>query len=95
MPRLRSSALATPVRWVVVDAEAISEVDSTGAAMLSVLADDLRTRGIVLALARVKAPVTAYLARAGVTARIGPEHVHLEVDDAVAAFRAARTPTLG
>ena len=77
------------VRWVVIDAEAISEVDSTGAAMLRDLSDDLRNRGITLALARVKAPVAAYLARAGVMGKIGPERVYLEVDTAVTAFRAA------
>jgi SulP family sulfate permease len=75
-----------PVRWVVIDAEGIGEVDSTGAAMLADLADDLRKRGVTLALARVKAPVAAYLARAGVMSKIGAERVYLEVDDAVAAF---------
>ena len=77
-----------PVRWVVVDAETISEVDSTGAAMLGDLVDDLRGRGITLALARLKAPVAAYLSRAGVMEKIGAERVYLEVDDAVAAFHA-------
>ena len=77
---------SVPVRWVVVDAEMISEVDSTGAAMLGDLADDLRRRGITLALARLKAPVAAYLSRAGVTGKIGADRVYLEVDDAVDAF---------
>ena len=81
-------AVPLPVQWVVIDAEAIGEVDSTGAAMLGDLADDLRGRGITLALARLKAPVAAYLSRAGVMEKIGAERVYLEVDDAVAAFRA-------
>jgi SulP family sulfate permease len=79
---------SVPVRWVVIDAESIGEVDSTGAAMLGDLADDLRRRGITLALARLKAPVAEYLSRAGVMEKIGGERVYLEVDDAVAAFRA-------
>jgi SulP family sulfate permease len=78
-----------PVRWIVIDAESISDVDSTGAAVLGELADDLRTRGVTLALARLKAPVAAYLARAGVMKKIDAERVYLEVDDAVAAFRAS------
>jgi MFS superfamily sulfate permease-like transporter len=57
--------------------------------MLADLSDDLRSRGVTLALARVKAPVAAYLARAGVLDKIGAERVYLEVDTAVAAFRAA------
>jgi SulP family sulfate permease len=80
---------SAPVRWVVIDAESIGEVDSTGAAMLADLADDLRARGIVLSLARVKLPVAEYLSRAGVMAKLGTERVYLEVDDAVAAFQAS------
>lgn len=81
------------VRWVVIDAEAVGEVDSTGAAMLADLVDDLRARGIVLSLARVKAPVAAYLSRAGVMEKVGAAGVYLEVDDAVAAFQASRAET--
>jgi SulP family sulfate permease len=79
---------SVPVRWVVIDAESIGEVDSTGAAMLGDLVHDLRGRGITLALARLKAPVAAYLSRAGMLEKIGAERVYLEVDDAVAAFQA-------
>ena len=79
-----------PVRWVVIDAESIGDVDSTGAAVLADLADSLHERGITLALARLKAPVAAYLARAGVLEKVGAERVYLEVDDAVAAFEASR-----
>ena len=34
--------------------------------------------------------MAAYLARAGVMEKVGAEHVYLEVDDAVAAFRRER-----
>jgi SulP family sulfate permease len=83
-------AAPEPVRWVVIDAEAIGDVDSTGAGTLADLADGLRERGITLSLARLKATAAGYLERAGVMARIGAEHVYLEVDDAVAAFQAGR-----
>jgi SulP family sulfate permease len=83
------AASAVPVRWVVIDTESIGEVDSTGAAVLADLADDLLGRGITLALARVKAPVAEYLARAGVIQKIGARRVFLEVDDAVVAFEAS------
>jgi SulP family sulfate permease len=82
-------ANSVPVRWVVIDAEVISEVDSTAAAMLADLSEDLRSGGITLALARLKLPVAEYLARAGVMENIGTEHVYVEVDDAVAAFAAS------
>jgi SulP family sulfate permease len=83
-------AAPEPVRWVVIDAEAIGDIDSTGAGTLADLADGLRERGITLSLARLKATVAGYLERAGVMAKIGAEHVYLEVDDAVAAFEASR-----
>jgi SulP family sulfate permease len=84
-------AAPEPVRWVVIDAESIGDVDSTGAGMLADLADGLRERGITLALARVKAAVAAYLDRAGVMTKVEARHVYLEVDDAVAAFEASRS----
>jgi SulP family sulfate permease len=86
MAAVADGAAAEPVRCVVIDAESIADVDSTGAAVLGELVDDLGRRGITLALARLKAPVEAYLSRAGVMEKVGAERVYLEVDDAVAAF---------
>jgi SulP family sulfate permease len=83
-------AAPEPVRWVVLDTESIGDVDSTGAGALADLADSLRERGITLSLARLKAAVSEYLARAGVLEKVGAEHVFLEVDDAVEAFQASR-----
>jgi sulfate permease, SulP family len=83
-------AAPEPVSWVVIDAETIGDVDSTGAGTLADLADALGGRGITLALARVKSAVAEYLTRAGVMDKVGAHHVFLEVDDAVAAFEASR-----
>jgi sulfate permease, SulP family len=80
-----------PVRWVVIDAESIGDVDSTGAGMLADLADAFQERGITLSFARLKSAVAEYLARAGVLEKVGAEHVYLEVDDAVAAGEASRS----
>jgi MFS superfamily sulfate permease-like transporter len=82
-------AAPEPVRWVVLDAESIGDVDSTGAGTLGDLAGALQARGITLALARVKGPIADYLGRAGVLDTIGRGHVYLEVDDAVTAFEAS------
>jgi SulP family sulfate permease len=86
-------ATPEPVRWVVIDAEAIGDVDSSGSGVLADLADGLRERGITLSLARLKAAVSEYLDRAGVMEKVGAVHVYLEVDDAVAAFDASRSST--
>jgi sulfate permease, SulP family len=87
---LDRGAATDPVRWVVIDAESIADVDSSGAAVLSDLADDLHERGVTLVLVRLKAAVAEYLARAGVMEKVGLERVYLEVDDAVAAYEASR-----
>jgi sulfate permease, SulP family len=83
-------AAPDPVRWVVIDAESVGDVDSTGAGTLADLIDILHERGVTLCLARVKAAVGEYLGRAGVMDKVGAEHVFLEVDDAVAAYEASR-----
>lgn len=76
-----------PVRWVVLDMEAVSDTDSTATQMLVELIADLSARDISVVFARLKAPVAAYLDRAGIGAAADPGRVFLEVDDAVEAFR--------
>jgi SulP family sulfate permease len=77
-----------PAKWVVLDMESIADTDSTATQMLVELLDDLGGRGITVVFARLKAPVAAYLDRAGIGAAADAARVYLEVDDAVAAFRA-------
>lgn len=71
---------------VLVDAEAITGVDSTAVQALDELLDTLDGMGVRLAFARVKAPLRARFDRAGLTARIGPDRIFLEVGDGVAAL---------
>ena len=90
-----SAALAAaepPARWVVIDLESVSDVDSTGTEMLLELAEDLRARSIGLALARLKGPVAEYLSRAGLLDVVGRERIYLKVDDAVEALRGHTSP---
>jgi SulP family sulfate permease len=82
------AAADPPARWVVLDMEAVSDTDSTATQMLVELLGDLAGRSITVVFARLKAPVAAYLDRAGIGAAADPGRVFLEVDDAVAAFRA-------
>jgi hypothetical protein len=51
------------------------------------LLGDLAGREVSVVFARLKAPVAAYLERAGIGTLAGSDRVYLEVDDAVAAFR--------
>jgi SulP family sulfate permease len=80
-------AAEPPARWVVLDMEAVSDVDSTATETLLEAVDDMTVRGIGLALARLKAPVAEYLARAGLLDAVGRDRIYLEVDDAVSALR--------
>jgi hypothetical protein len=62
-----------PVRWVVVAAEPITDVDSTAADTLFQLLEELRQRGVTLAFAECKDPVKDRLQRYGLIAAIGPD----------------------
>ena len=53
----------TPVRWFVLNAEAISEVDITAADALEELRNELDRRGIVVGIARMKEELREDLAR--------------------------------
>jgi MFS superfamily sulfate permease-like transporter len=71
---------------VLVNAEAITGLDSTAAQGLDELLDTLDGLGVRLALARVKQPLRERLDRAGLLERIGAHHIYLEVDDGVDAL---------
>jgi MFS superfamily sulfate permease-like transporter len=79
------AAADPPARWVVIDCQAITSVDSTATAMLGDLVASLQAGGITVALARLSRPVAEYLDRAGILDAIGRHNIHLEVDGAVAA----------
>jgi high affinity sulfate transporter 1 len=46
-----------PVKWLLWDAETITELDSTAGQMLRLLIKDLNKKGITLAIARMKGPI--------------------------------------
>lgn len=85
-------ASTTPVRWVVVAAEPITDVDTTAAEMLRELDIELGTRGAELAFAEMKDPVKDRLERYGLRDRIGHEYFFPTIGVAVKAFL-ARTGT--
>jgi SulP family sulfate permease len=76
----------SPVRWLIVDAEAITNVDYTAARTVQQLQKELVQRGIVLGLARVSPSLKADLDRHLLTEVIGPAHFFDRLHDAVAAF---------
>jgi sulfate permease, SulP family len=74
------------VRWLVVDAEAITNVDYTAARMVRELHEELVDRGIVLVFARAPLSLKADLDRHLLTQVIGPAQFFDRIHDAAAAF---------
>lgn len=59
------------IRWVIVAAEPITDIDTTGAEILGELLDGLQTKNIELAFAELKGPVKDRLRSYGLYDRIG------------------------
>ncbi len=73
----------TPVRWVVVTAEPITDVDPTAADTVRELLDSLASAGIRLCFAEMKGPVKDQLKRYGLFAEIGPDYFFPTIGAAV------------
>jgi high affinity sulfate transporter 1 len=76
-------AAATPVRWVVVAAEPITDIDTTAADTLRDLLEELRAEGVILAFAELKGPVKDRLRRYGLFDAVGPDRFFPTVGTAV------------
>lgn len=72
-----------PVRYFLLDAESMPFVDTTGAAGLEEVCDELESEGIAVAVAAAKSPVRSMLDRTGLTQRIGPGRMFPTVESAV------------
>lgn len=83
----RHEANDDPVQEVIIDAEAIYDIDSTGLATLRELLRDLDERNIRLVMARLRTRVQVVLRDAGVEDLIGEGNFYLRVNTAVEAFR--------
>ena len=77
---------------VLVNAEAITGLDSTAAQALDEMLDELEELQVPFGLARVKAPLRAQTGSGGLLDRLGEDHVYLEVDDGVTAMGSVRLP---
>jgi high affinity sulfate transporter 1 len=76
-----------PVEWVLLNMEANVEIDLSATDMLEELRDHLESRGIVMALARVKQDLALYLRRTGLEQRIGTDHIFPTLPTALEAFK--------
>lgn len=80
-------------QWFVLDAEAIEDIDTTGADALRSLLDTLENQGTTFAITRATAPVPELLHTYELMERIGEEHIFRTNRDAEKAWRASHPVT--
>ena len=74
------------LRWIVIAAEPITDVDTTASDMLQELDAWLNERHVSLVFAEMKDPVRAKIERYELSRTIDPAHFFPTVDGAVAEF---------
>ena len=74
------------IDWLLIDAEAIVDIDVTAVEALSKLQSGLERRGVTMAIARASQRLQEILKRAGLTEKIGSEHFFPTVRTGVRAF---------
>jgi high affinity sulfate transporter 1 len=72
-----------PVRYLVLDAETMPLLDTTGAASLDQVCADLEGQGVAMAIAGAKSPVRTMLILTGLEKRIGLHRMFPMVESAV------------
>jgi MFS superfamily sulfate permease-like transporter len=80
----------SPLRAVVVDASAISDLDYSAAMSLRSLVDDLRARGVRLVFGRVSDGLRSDMVRHRIAEALGAAHLHASLHEALADARGER-----
>jgi len=81
-----------PVKTVLIDAEAMNDIDITGADCLITLNTEMNRKNIVMFLTHVRDPLRDKMHRMGVVDAIGSDHIYETTRDGVDAFVASRKP---
>jgi SulP family sulfate permease len=86
----------SPVRWFVIDAQAITDIDVTAAEALRALEQELHKQGIAMKFAHANRPLREILQRIGFTGELGQESFFHAVHECAEAFQARfGTPPAG
>ena len=89
LDRVRGAVRHLDPAWVVLNTEALGDVDLTGADAIETLRAELAQRGVVLALARAKQELLDLLRPSGLLDRIGADHIFPTLPTAVEAYLAS------
>jgi anti-anti-sigma regulatory factor len=81
-----------PVRWLVVDAGAITSIDYTAGGTLKELVKDLAHHGTALVFAHISRSLKGDLDRQGLTEIIGPDRQFETLRECLAAYEARSDP---
>jgi MFS superfamily sulfate permease-like transporter len=86
--RLRHFELTRPgLKWIIIAAEPITDVDTTAADILGDLDEELNAKGISLIFAELKDPVRAKLERYKLIGTLDPKHFFHTIEEAVEAYQ--------
>jgi len=77
----------TPVRWFIVEADAITDIDYSAARSIRELFDDLARKKVGIMFARVSPYLKSDMDRHGITAALGEARVFTTLHEAIAAAR--------
>jgi MFS superfamily sulfate permease-like transporter len=81
-------------RWFILDGEAMTTVDSTAAAALDEIRAELERRNLKFGVSNLYSQPRDLLTRAGFLAKLGPDMVFENIEDAVATFQHQSTAPL-
>ena len=86
--QVRALALRPGCRWVVLQCEAITDIDVTAAAMLESLDLELNGRGVHLAFVELRVRLREMALLYGLMSTLDAAHFYPSIDTALAAIRA-------
>ncbi len=78
-----------PVRWFLLDAQAITDIDVTAMETIHELHEEMKAKGIALKIAHANPPFRKILEKTGLAVEIGADSFYSSVHDCVDAFEKA------
>ncbi|MBJ7328955.1 MAG: sulfate permease [Solirubrobacteraceae bacterium] len=84
--QIRKLALEHEPRWIVLQCEAITDVDLTAASMLRQLDVELNAGGVHMAFAEMRTRLQDLVLQYGLLETLDADHFYVELDDAIAAI---------
>jgi MFS superfamily sulfate permease-like transporter len=86
--RLRHHVRHEQPRWIVLQCEAVTDIDVTAAEMLERLDLELNEEGIHLAFVQLRSRLHELLSQYGLLGTLDQDHFYTTIDEAVADFKA-------